>query len=264
MPRRPSRVPQQDSALRQARKVRNWTLERLVEEIDLRTPDGHSGVTPSMVSGWELGRHITSIGHRATLCDIYQQPPDVLFAHQDLGLTAGVAPRLLAGFGDLAVGHRRGRRTSVTTWPGSASRPPPGSVSTTGDCTAPTNGSPWNRSRLSRASTTKRCSRWRRRQQAARRGTACIPAAITAEQRQAGAPAGRARGDGAGGRTTGDQLGRQPTGNWRRPAGEGIGVAASAPTSWSSACPAGTTASTAASITGRGSDRSAAAARSTA
>lgn len=101
MPRRPSRVPQQDSPLRQARKARNWTLERLVEEIDLRTPGGHSGVTPSMVSGWELGRHTTSIGHRATLCDIYQQPPDVLFAHQDLGLTAGFTPRLLAGFGDL-------------------------------------------------------------------------------------------------------------------------------------------------------------------
>src|SRR5260370_12265716 len=98
---RPSRSPQQDSPLRQARKARNWTLERLVEEIDLHTPGGHSGVTPSMVSGWELGRHTTSIGHRATLCDIYQQPPDVLFAHQDRGLTAGAAPRLLAGFGDL-------------------------------------------------------------------------------------------------------------------------------------------------------------------
>jgi len=101
MPRRPSRSPQQDSPLRQARKARNWTLERLVEEIDLRTPGGNSGVTPSMVSGWELGRHTTSIGHRATLCAIYQQPPDVLFAHQDHGLTAGVAPRLLAGFADL-------------------------------------------------------------------------------------------------------------------------------------------------------------------
>src|SRR5260370_21358852 len=98
---RPSRSPQQDSPLRQARKARNWTLERLVEEIDLHTPGGHSGVTPSMVSGWELGRHTTSIGHRATLCDIYQQPPDVLFAHQDRGLTAGAAPRLLAGVGDL-------------------------------------------------------------------------------------------------------------------------------------------------------------------
>jgi len=45
--------------------ARNWTLEQLVEEIDLRTPGGHSGVTPSMVSGWELGRHMTSTGYRA-------------------------------------------------------------------------------------------------------------------------------------------------------------------------------------------------------
>ncbi|GES06925.1 hypothetical protein Amac_005200 [Acrocarpospora macrocephala] len=87
--------------MRQARLVRNWTLERLVEEIDLRTPGGHSGVTPSMVSGWELGRHTTSIGHRATLCDIYEQSPDVLFAHQDQGLTDRAAPRLLAGYADL-------------------------------------------------------------------------------------------------------------------------------------------------------------------
>lgn len=102
MPRRGSRSPQQDSPLRQARKARNWTLERLVEEIDLRTPDGHSGVTPSMVSGWELGRHATSIGHRATLCDIYEQPPDALFAHQDESLTGrAAAPRLLARFSDL-------------------------------------------------------------------------------------------------------------------------------------------------------------------
>jgi len=102
MARRPSRPAQENSPLRQARLARNWTLERLVEEMDLRTPGGHCGVTPSMVSGWELGRHTTSIGHRVTLCDIYGQPPDVLFAHQDKGLTAqGSAPRLLAGFGDL-------------------------------------------------------------------------------------------------------------------------------------------------------------------
>ena len=28
-----------------------------------------------MLSGWELGRHVTSIGHRATLCEIFGQPP---------------------------------------------------------------------------------------------------------------------------------------------------------------------------------------------
>lgn len=90
------------SALRRARLARNWTLEDLVEEMDLRTAGGHSGVTPSMVSGWELGRHTTSVGHRKTLCDIYSELPEVLFAHQDLGLRgAAEPPRLLAGFPDL-------------------------------------------------------------------------------------------------------------------------------------------------------------------
>jgi transcriptional regulator with XRE-family HTH domain len=70
--------------LRRARKARNWTLERLVEEIDLRTPGGHSGVTPSMVSGWELGRHMTSTGYRAMLCEIFGQPPGVPPHHQVL------------------------------------------------------------------------------------------------------------------------------------------------------------------------------------
>lgn len=101
MPRRPAGSAEEPSSLRRARLARNWTLERVVEEIDLRTPGGHSGVTPSMVSGWELGRHTTSIGHRRTLCDIYGQAPDVLFAHQDNGLSARAAPRLLAGFPDL-------------------------------------------------------------------------------------------------------------------------------------------------------------------
>ncbi len=97
MPRRPSGPANVASPLRRARMARNWTLERLVEEVDLRTPGGHSGVTASMVSGWELGRHTTSINHRKTLCDIYRQPPDVLFAHQDENLTASSVPRLLAG-----------------------------------------------------------------------------------------------------------------------------------------------------------------------
>jgi len=103
MPRRRVSVEgEESSALRRARLARNWTLEDVVEEIDLRTRGGHSGVTTSMVSGWELGRHTTSIGHRKTLCEIYGQPPQVLFVHQDAGLRAeGAPPRLLAGFTDL-------------------------------------------------------------------------------------------------------------------------------------------------------------------
>lgn len=88
--------------MRRARKARNWTLERTVEEIDLQTPNGHSGVTPSMLSGWELGRHVTSVGHRATLCEIFTQTPDVLFAHQDENLASGPdRPLLLAGWNAL-------------------------------------------------------------------------------------------------------------------------------------------------------------------
>jgi transcriptional regulator with XRE-family HTH domain len=101
MPRRFGRPAEDVSPLRRARLARNWTLEAVAEEIDLRTPGGHSGVTPSMVSGWELGRHTTSIGHRKTLCEMYGQPPDVLFAHQDEGLATRGVPQLLAGFPDL-------------------------------------------------------------------------------------------------------------------------------------------------------------------
>jgi Radical SAM superfamily len=73
----------------------------VVQEIDLRSADGVSGVTASMVSGWELGRHTTSIAHRKTLCSIYMEPPEVLFAHQDEALSAHAAPLLLASFPEL-------------------------------------------------------------------------------------------------------------------------------------------------------------------
>ncbi|GAA1613528.1 hypothetical protein GCM10009733_007030 [Nonomuraea maheshkhaliensis] len=96
MPRRSTRWSREPSPLRQARLARNWTLEGVVEEIDLRTPGGQSGVTPSMVSGWELARHTTSIGHCKTLCEIYGRAPRELFAFQDEQLPAqahlGVPP----------------------------------------------------------------------------------------------------------------------------------------------------------------------------
>lgn len=101
MPRRRLPVGAELSPLRRARLAQNWTLEDTVEEMDLRTPGGHSGVTPSMLSGWELGRHTTSIGHRKTLCDIYREPPEVLFAHQDMGLHSAAGPKLLVGFPEL-------------------------------------------------------------------------------------------------------------------------------------------------------------------
>jgi transcriptional regulator with XRE-family HTH domain len=95
------RYKDESFALRKARLARNWTLEDVVEEIDLRSRRGHSGVTPSMLSGWELGRHTTSISYRKTLCEIYGQPSAALFAHQDAGLRNASAPRLLADYADL-------------------------------------------------------------------------------------------------------------------------------------------------------------------
>ncbi|MGP4104397.1 helix-turn-helix domain-containing protein [Nonomuraea sp. KM90] len=101
MPGRGSGWSREPSPLRQARLARNWTLENVVEEIDLRTPGGLSGVTPSMVSGWELGRHTTSIGHRKTLCEIYGRAPRELFAFQDEQLPAQAGLGLLTGFAEL-------------------------------------------------------------------------------------------------------------------------------------------------------------------
>ncbi len=40
----------------------------------MRSKEGASGVTPSMLSGWELGKHITSIKYRKVLADYYAQP----------------------------------------------------------------------------------------------------------------------------------------------------------------------------------------------
>ncbi|WP_148271941.1 hypothetical protein [Saccharopolyspora spinosa] len=55
-----------------------------------------------MLSGWELGKHITSIRYRRVLAEYYSQPPEVLFAHQDQQLTAATeTPRLLVGHHDL-------------------------------------------------------------------------------------------------------------------------------------------------------------------
>ena len=50
--------------LRQARLAIPETLEAVCADLDKSTPDGSSGVTPSMLSGWELGRHTTSVKYR--------------------------------------------------------------------------------------------------------------------------------------------------------------------------------------------------------
>jgi len=88
--------------LRQARLAVPATLEDVCSDLDQHAADGSSGVTPSMLSGWELGRHITSIRYRKLLADYYAQPPEVLFAHQDAPLaSAEETPRLLIGYRDL-------------------------------------------------------------------------------------------------------------------------------------------------------------------
>jgi transcriptional regulator with XRE-family HTH domain len=72
-----------ESPLRLARRHRNWTLDRVVSEVDAHL--GGSGVTASLVSAWERGTRRTSPRYRAALCAIYGQPPETLFAHQDPG-----------------------------------------------------------------------------------------------------------------------------------------------------------------------------------
>ncbi len=90
------------SPLRQARLAIPATLEDVCADLDQHAENGSAGVTPSMLSGWELGRHVTSIRYRRLLADYYGQPPEVLFAHQDASLTnAEETPRLLVGYRDL-------------------------------------------------------------------------------------------------------------------------------------------------------------------
>jgi transcriptional regulator with XRE-family HTH domain len=59
--------------LRLTRRHRNWTLERVVSEIDSYL--GGSGVTGSLVSAWERGTRRTSPRYRAALCAIYADLP---------------------------------------------------------------------------------------------------------------------------------------------------------------------------------------------
>ncbi len=90
------------SPLRRVRAALNLTQEAVVAALDVASPSGSSGVTASMLSGWELGKHVTSLRYRKLLCDFYREPPEVLFAQQDemLVVAAGEVI-LLAGYRDL-------------------------------------------------------------------------------------------------------------------------------------------------------------------
>ncbi|WP_203843247.1 XRE family transcriptional regulator [Winogradskya humida] len=86
------------SPLRMARRTIPATLEAVCADLDHAALTGSSGVTPAMLSGWELGRHVTSIKYRKMLSDYYGRPIDDLFSHQDHALTSvAETPRLLAG-----------------------------------------------------------------------------------------------------------------------------------------------------------------------
>lgn len=83
-----ARDPDQISPLKQARLDRAATLETVCAELDQQTPDGRSGVTPSMLSNWERGVHDTSSKYRRLLAAYYKQPVKDLFADQDRRATA--------------------------------------------------------------------------------------------------------------------------------------------------------------------------------
>jgi transcriptional regulator with XRE-family HTH domain len=89
------------SPLRAARLARGATQEQIVAALDAVSASGSSGVTASMLSGWELGRHVTSPRYRIMLSALFAAPAEVLFAHQDGASDASGELVLLAGPGML-------------------------------------------------------------------------------------------------------------------------------------------------------------------
>jgi transcriptional regulator with XRE-family HTH domain len=75
-------VPQADR-LRAARVARNWTLRRLIEEVD-RHARRTTGLTESLVSSWERGRVRPSMAYRQLLCQVYDATSEAL-GFTDLG-----------------------------------------------------------------------------------------------------------------------------------------------------------------------------------
>ncbi|GAA1464560.1 hypothetical protein GCM10009603_41880 [Nocardiopsis exhalans] len=102
------------SPLRQARTDSGATLEQVCAELDHRSPTGASGVTPSMLSGWERGRHTTSRRYRALLADYYDRPVGELFSHQDGAGTDQDTPHLVSGPRDLREAMMEVARAAVS------------------------------------------------------------------------------------------------------------------------------------------------------
>jgi transcriptional regulator with XRE-family HTH domain len=73
-----------ESPLRAARKHLAMTLDEVAKAITALDPrENPPAVTASELSTWERGRRKTSPHYRRLLCQFYEQPPEVLFAHQD-------------------------------------------------------------------------------------------------------------------------------------------------------------------------------------
>jgi len=89
------------SPLRRARLQRNWTLDETIEHLDADSPEP-TGITVSMLSGWERGTSRTSLKHRKKLCRLFREPPEVLFAHQDG--TGQWSPAVVEGDHDPTLG----------------------------------------------------------------------------------------------------------------------------------------------------------------
>ncbi|MFD4479871.1 helix-turn-helix domain-containing protein [Streptomyces sp. NPDC058471] len=69
-----------DSGLRKARVARHMTQEEAAAALNLIT----GGATDaSLLSAWESGRKRTGLRNRSGLCELYQEPSEILFAHQD-------------------------------------------------------------------------------------------------------------------------------------------------------------------------------------
>lgn len=78
------RLSAADSPLRAARQHRAMTLDEVAKELTALDPRVRPPtVTASELSAWERGLRRTSAYYRRLLCQLYDQPPEVLFAHQD-------------------------------------------------------------------------------------------------------------------------------------------------------------------------------------
>lgn len=110
-------------ALRAARLGRNWTLRRLIEQVDHHA-GRTTGLTESLVSSWEHGRVRPGMSYRQLLCEVYGSTPEALGFTADGDAPGGERLRLLTSYRQLldamcAVVHGA-RRFLVTT--GSRSR----------------------------------------------------------------------------------------------------------------------------------------------